>query len=458
MARSRKARRRVKAAKIAARRGVGDCAPATAGEDVAEADAIEALERESGEDDSLECAPEFSPESLPELALDALAEPVSAPVLELSPDQEDALGVASWPEPSEEPELEVLSLFNAAEGDDMPFDPPDESDFAAAAEEPSPAAAEIEQITAEPQAPPAPPGVQQEAAPPPRVRKPAAPEDTIPRPRVVVAPSSRAYLAAVRVATLEQARRVKRNLPRAGFAQSVTLGLSLPLLLAGVWALTEPPNSAAMPELMPAAAAAAPPSVPPPPQAPQLDAQERQADYDSALRQIEAGGTQAGIALLRRAAENGHPEAQYKISKLFEKGDGVTRNLTQALRWAQRAAMAGNCRAMHDVGVYFAQGEGAPRDEVAAFRWFRQAAEFGVADSQFNLGLLYQQGRGVAADAPEALFWFLVAAHNRDINAADHAAEVAAGLSREQIAQTRARAWAFEARTPDSAANGGAPA
>jgi localization factor PodJL len=106
--------------------------------------------------------------------------------------------------------------------------------------------------------------------------------------------------------------------------------------------------------------------------------------------------------------------AQYRLAKLYERGEGVQRDLAVARQWTERAAASGNRRAMHDLGVYFARGEGAPLDEAAAFRWFRQAAELGVADSQYNLGVLYQQGRGVNASAAEAMFWFLVAARRGD--------------------------------------------
>jgi localization factor PodJL len=233
-------------------------------------------------------------------------------------------------------------------------------------------------------------------------------------------------------------------------------------MLAGIWAITEPGNNLSIVQPLPSAAAAAPlpepRRAPPPPTAPTPaptpDPLAQKPEYDAALHEIEAGRADAGIAMLRNAADGGYVMAQYRLAKIYERGEGVPRNLTTAREWAERAARGGNRRAMHDVGVYFAQGEGAPHDEAAAFRWFREAAAFGVADSQYNLGLLYQQGRGVSVDAQEALFWFLVAAHHGEINAADRAVEIAAGMSASSVAQTRSRARAFQAREPDAAANG----
>lgn len=178
------------------------------------------------------------------------------------------------------------------------------------------------------------------------------------------------------------------------------------------------------------------------------------AQYELALQRISAGRTSEGIAMLRGAADRGFPMAQYRLAKLYERGEGVPADLTTARQWTERAAAAGNRRAMHDLGVYFARGEGAPFDEAAAARWFRQAAELGVADSQYNLGVLYQQGRGVDANPNEALFWFLVAARQGDRDAAARATELEADRTQAQVQQARTLAQAFQPRAASAVANG----
>jgi localization factor PodJL len=178
------------------------------------------------------------------------------------------------------------------------------------------------------------------------------------------------------------------------------------------------------------------------------------AQYELGLQKLSGGRTQDGIMLLRRAADRGLAMAQYRMAKLYERGEGVPTDLNVARQWTERAAAAGNRRAMHDLGVYFARGEGAPLDEGAAFRWFRQAAELGVADSQYNLGVLYQQGRGVGASPSEALFWFSIAARQGDTDAAAHATALEAQLSPQQVQQAHARAEAFRPRAASAIANG----
>ncbi len=178
------------------------------------------------------------------------------------------------------------------------------------------------------------------------------------------------------------------------------------------------------------------------------------AQYELGLQRLAGNQTPEGVALLRRAANQGLAMAQYRLAKLFERGEGVPSDIAQARQWTERAAAAGNRKAMHDLGVYYARGEGAPLDEATAFRWFKQAAELGVADSQFNLGVLYQQGRGAAANANEALFWFAVAARSGDNDARARAATLEAQLSPELVQQVRGRASTYTARPASARANG----
>lgn len=178
------------------------------------------------------------------------------------------------------------------------------------------------------------------------------------------------------------------------------------------------------------------------------------AQYELGLQRLSNGQTPEGVSLLRRAANQGLAMAQYRLAKLFERGEGVPVDLAQARQWTERAAAAGNRKAMHDLGVYYARGEGAPLDEASAFRWFRQAAELGVADSQFNLGVLYQQGRGTTASPQEALYWFAIAARAGDNDARARVATLENQLAPEQVAQTRARLADFRAKPASARANG----
>ena len=85
-----------------------------------------------------------------------------------------------------------------------------------------------------------------------------------------------------------------------------------------------------------------------------------------------------------------------------------------------------------------------PQDDAAAVRWYRLAAEQGDALAQYFLGLKYANGEGVPQDDVSAHIWLNVAAATGDKDARKALENVAARMTREQIAeaQAMAREWA----------------
>ncbi len=156
-----------------------------------------------------------------------------------------------------------------------------------------------------------------------------------------------------------------------------------------------------------------------------------------------------------RAARQGDPDAQARVGRMFHRGEGVTRDLAEALRWYRRAADAGNPDGAYGLGVLYAgdpedtavfreKGNRLSRDALAmlgiespqpsvtgtgpdpagAARWFRRAARQGHAMAQFRLGLAYLTGSGLPRDPEEAYFWLGLAV--RHLEGADRKAAQAA--------------------------------
>lgn len=48
------------------------------------------------------------------------------------------------------------------------------------------------------------------------------------------------------------------------------------------------------------------------------------ARYQLALQRIEAGDMQGGLTLMRRAAEQGVPDAQFRYGRMLERGEGIS--------------------------------------------------------------------------------------------------------------------------------------
>ena len=91
----------------------------------------------------------------------------------------------------------------------------------------------------------------------------------------------------------------------------------------------------------------------------------------------------------RKAAEQGEVEAMNKLAFYYEFGEGVRRDMNEAIKWWKKAAGKGNSDAMVDLGDYYLMlytNEG--REE--AIKWYRKAAALGnfkAIEALSNLGI-----------------------------------------------------------------------
>ena len=78
---------------------------------------------------------------------------------------------------------------------------------------------------------------------------------------------------------------------------------------------------------------------------------------------------------LRQKAEAGDAEAQYNLGRTYYLGNGVPKDLTEAVKWYSRAAEQGFAPAQVNLGNMYSRGEGAPKDDTKAVKWIRKAAD-----------------------------------------------------------------------------------
>lgn len=111
----------------------------------------------------------------------------------------------------------------------------------------------------------------------------------------------------------------------------------------------------------------------------------------------------------RAAAEQGLAVAQFDLGQRYEKGDGVPRDMTQALAWYRKAAENFSSKAALRLGqLYLARDEGV-FDPAQAVIWLNEAADDREADSFALLAECFRTGQGVEKDTETALMWLLMA-------------------------------------------------
>jgi len=168
----------------------------------------------------------------------------------------------------------------------------------------------------------------------------------------------------------------------------------------------------------------------------------------------------------RKAAQQGHVEAQYRLGKTYIDGSfGILKNWQRARHWLFKAAQHGHVDAQYTLGKAYATGWRSGQNHKIACEWYRKAAEQGHlaakedlkameargifearlvlrsllstqinssfeqlwtvpdeiqillrkaeqgdSDAQFNLGLAYAFGRAVKLDKKKACEWYQKAA------------------------------------------------
>ena len=104
-------------------------------------------------------------------------------------------------------------------------------------------------------------------------------------------------------------------------------------------------------------------------------------------RNAEASGHhEEALRWYRKAAEQGHPKAQYELAEAYYIGEnGVEQDLTQVAHWIMKAAMQGHADAQANIGFYTNNGYVFQRDPVEAFAWILIARE-GGSERAGNVG------------------------------------------------------------------------
>jgi localization factor PodJL len=138
-----------------------------------------------------------------------------------------------------------------------------------------------------------------------------------------------------------------------------------------------------------------------------------------------------------RAAQAGLAQAQFRLGSLYEKGQGVKKDLEKARQSYLAAAAQGNGKAMHNLAVLYAEGFNGKPDFATAVRWFQKASARGIADSQYNLAVLYARGMGGEKNLVESYKWFALAAASGDKEAGHKRDEVAGQLDAKDLATAK---------------------
>ena len=96
-----------------------------------------------------------------------------------------------------------------------------------------------------------------------------------------------------------------------------------------------------------------------------------------ALLTVSGCGERRDMATLRRQAEQGDMNAQFRLGNCYRMGEGVLENKAEGIKWIRKAAEQGQVGAQFNLGMCYYKGDGLTEDIVEADKWMLLAGAAG---------------------------------------------------------------------------------
>jgi len=109
------------------------------------------------------------------------------------------------------------------------------------------------------------------------------------------------------------------------------------------------------------------------------------ADFNKGVDAYERGDYATALREMTPFAEQGNAIAQYGLGLIYANGEGIEKNLTEAMKWYRKAAEQGHASAQNNLGVMYDNGKGVEKNLTEAMKWYRKAAEQGNENALNNL-------------------------------------------------------------------------
>jgi TPR repeat protein len=136
-------------------------------------------------------------------------------------------------------------------------------------------------------------------------------------------------------------------------------------------------------------------------------------EYEEANRHFASRRYQEALAIYRRLADLGDPQAEVHVGWMYYTGRGLLPDVEEARRWYLRAAESGSPMGQ----FYLARLAASQGKSEEALSWFERAAEQEYGPALFRLGLAYEQGKGTSVDREKASRLFERAASKGNLHA-----------------------------------------
>lgn len=81
------------------------------------------------------------------------------------------------------------------------------------------------------------------------------------------------------------------------------------------------------------------------------------------------------MVLLEKLSKQGNARAQVNLGLMYARGQGVTANINEAVKWFNLAAKLGDIGGQYNMAIAYFHGDGITKDYIESIRFFKLAAE-----------------------------------------------------------------------------------
>lgn len=143
-----------------------------------------------------------------------------------------------------------------------------------------------------------------------------------------------------------------------------------------------------------------------------------------------------------KLAEQGNPEAQYKVGEMYELGRGVPMDKAKAREWYNKSVKQGHQKSSYRLLYMDIETSGMNAERKQQMAQLQREAKAGISDAQYFLGRMYAHGVGVSKDLKEAQTWYSKATFNGVPEAESELIAVEEEIARVEARQAQQKAAA----------------
>jgi DnaJ domain/Sel1 repeat len=127
------------------------------------------------------------------------------------------------------------------------------------------------------------------------------------------------------------------------------------------------------------------------------------------------------LPLYESLAKQGDALGQYNLGYLYQNGQGIAQDSSQAAYWYQKSALQGYSVAQNRLARMYDNGDGIRQDFTQAIYWYQKAAQNGSSSAQVSMGWSYMNGLGnLPKDYKQAAYWNSLGVNNGDPEGANN--------------------------------------